>query len=169
MTDLQALFEIVGEAAQSADTAILLFIDELQYVEEDQLAALITALHRTAQRRKPMMLVAAGRPHPPGKMGRAKSYAERLFDIAQLGPLIGNAARQTIETPANELGVMFASEAIDRIVAETQGYPYFLQEWSKRTWDVAPQSPVTLADVEQAVIEAVAALDEGFFECVLIA
>ena len=41
--DLQALFEQVGLAAKAAGTALALFIDELQYVEEDQLAALITA------------------------------------------------------------------------------------------------------------------------------
>ena len=50
-TDLQDLFEVVGVAAKVDDSCVALFIDELQYVQEDQLAALITALHRTAQRR----------------------------------------------------------------------------------------------------------------------
>src|SRR2546430_8881733 len=45
--DLQDLLEAAGKAAQKAGTALVLFIDELQYVEEDELAALITALHRT--------------------------------------------------------------------------------------------------------------------------
>jgi hypothetical protein len=161
--DLQALLEIVGEAAQGANTAILLFIDELQYVEEEQLAALITGLHRAAQRQAPILLVAAGLPHLPGRMGRAKTYAERLFDVARIGPLSDAAARRAIEAPADELGVRFESGALDRIVRETQGYPYFLQEWGKRAWDVALQSPVTCSDVEQAAVEAVAALDEGFF------
>src|SRR6266446_2110449 len=42
--DLQALLEAVGAAAQKAGTALTLFVDELQYVEEDELAALIVAL-----------------------------------------------------------------------------------------------------------------------------
>jgi hypothetical protein len=79
--DLQALFEVAGAAAQRAGTALVLFIDELQYVEEEELAALITALHRTAQRRLPVVLVGAGLPQLRGQMGRAKSYAERLFDF----------------------------------------------------------------------------------------
>ena len=50
-----------------------------------------------------------------------------------------------------------------RIVQETRGYPYFLQEWGKHVWDVAAKSPITEADVELASREAIAALDESFF------
>lgn len=161
--DLQALLETAGEAAKSAGTALILFVDELQYVEEEQLAALITALHRTAQRQVPVMLVGAGLPQLPGRMGRAKSYAERLFDFPEVGPLDPASARRAIEQPALVQNVAFEPEALDRIVAETRGYPYFLQEWGKHAWDVAKSSPITLADVETASREAVAALDESFF------
>ncbi len=58
--DLQALMEAVGLAAQKAGTALVMFVDELQYVEEDELAALITSLHRTAQRQLPVTLVGSG-------------------------------------------------------------------------------------------------------------
>ena len=161
--DLQALLEATGEAARSADTALILFIDELQYVEESQLAALITALHRIAQRQLPVMMVGAGLPQLPGHMGRAKSYAERLFDFAPIEALDEAAARTAIERPAAKHRVAFEPQALDRIVQETQGYPYFLQEWGKHVWDVAPRSPVTLQDVEQASAIAIAALDESFF------
>jgi hypothetical protein len=142
---------------------LILFIDELQYVEEDQLAALITALHRVAQRQLPVTLVGAGLPQLPGRMGRAKSYAERLFDFPQIGPLDANAARDAIAVPAQQQQVEFERAALDRIVRETQGYPYFLQEWGKHAWDAAKASPITVHDVEQASITAVAALDESFF------
>jgi hypothetical protein len=83
--DLQALLEAAGVAAQKAGTALVMFVDELQYVEEDELAAMITALHRAAQRRLPVVLVGAGLPQLRGRMGRAKSYAERLFDFPEIG------------------------------------------------------------------------------------
>lgn len=67
--DLQALFGQVGLAAKSAGTALLIFIDESQYVEEPQLAALITAMHRTEQRRLPVVWVGAGLPQLRGRMG----------------------------------------------------------------------------------------------------
>jgi hypothetical protein len=161
--DLQALLELSGNAAKAAETALGLFIDELQYVEEDQLAALITALHRTAQRSLPVVLVGAGLPQLPGRMGRAKSYAERLFDFPMVGPLSEEAAAIAIAKPARDQDVGITDEALHRIFEETHGYPYFLQEWGKHTWDAAEDSPMTLQDVELASTTAVAALDESFF------
>lgn len=161
--DLQALLEVVGAAAKRADTALVMFIDELQYVEEDQLAALITALHRTAQRRMPVVMVGAGLPQLRGQMGRAKSYAERLFDFPEIGPLPEAAARTAIAKPANDQGVEVREDALKRIVQETRGYPYFLQEWGKHAWDAAAASPITRKHVEAASRAAVAALDESFF------
>jgi len=161
--DLQALLEVVGAAAKTAGTALVMFVDELQYVEEEQLASLITALHRTAQRSLPVVLVGAGLPQLPGKMGRAKSYAERLFDFPQIGPLSMNAATLAIMKPAEKEGVVFEPGALDRILHETRGYPYFLQEWGKHSWDAADQSPITRHDVDRARASAIAALDESFF------
>lgn len=161
--DLQALLEAVGEAARSAGTALVMFIDELQYVKEEELAALITALHRCAQRRLPVTLVGAGLPQLPGRMGRAKSYAERLFDFPQVGPLDDAAARLAITRPAEQQGVKIDAAAVAAIVHKTQGYPYFLQEWGKHAWDQAADSPIRKQDVESASVVAVAALDDSFF------
>lgn len=97
--DLQALFEQVGLSAKAAGTALAIFIDELQYVEEDQLAALITAMHRTEQRQLPVVLVGAGLPQLRGRMGNAKSYAERLFNFPEIGPLPYPAAVKAIRKP----------------------------------------------------------------------
>lgn len=161
--DLQALFEQVGLAAQAARTAVALFVDELQYVEEDQLAALITAMHRTEQRQLPIILVGAGLPQLRGQMGNAKSYAERLFDFPDIGPLPEDAARQAISLPIISEGAEIDADAVNRILDLTQGYAYFLQEWGSHTWLVANASPITLHDVEVASAQAIAALDESFF------
>ncbi len=161
--DLQALLEAVGEACLSADTGLAIFIDELQYVTENELAALIVALHRTAQRRLPVTLVGAGLPQLRGRMGHAKSYAERLFDFPEVGPLPPMAAAHAITKPARELGVEFREDAVEMVLGEAEGYPYFLQEWGKHVWDAAEGSPVTAQDVRSASASALATLDEGFF------
>jgi hypothetical protein len=161
--DLQALLEVAGEAARSADTALAIFLDELQYVAEPQLEALITALHRCAQRESPVVLVGAGLPQLRGRMGRAKSYAERLFDFPEVGPLDDDAVRQAIGDPVRSLSVDITDEALDAIVVATRGYPYFVQEWGKHSWQVASTSPITADDVDAASGLAVAALDESFF------
>lgn len=161
--DLLALLEAVGQAAKAADTALVLFIDELQYVDENELAALISALHRTAQQNLPVVLVGAGLPQLRGRMGNAKSYAERLFDFPMIGALDAQEAAIAIENPAKMEGVEYDKKAIDRIFSETKGYPYFLQEWGKHVWDIAESSPITVSDVDNASESAIVALDESFF------
>lgn len=161
--DLQALLESAGSAARSGGTALVIFVDELQYVPEEELAALITALHRTAQRQLPLVLVGAGLPQLPGRMGRAKSYAERLFDFPEIGSLQNDAARRAIEKPIRDHGADITPKALERILAETRGYPYFLQEWGKHSWDTADEPPITEEDVRLASTTAIAALDESFF------
>jgi predicted transcriptional regulator len=161
--DLPALLETVGVAAAKADTALVMFVDELQYVEEDELAALITALHRCAQRKLPITLIGAGLPHLRGKLGDAKSYAERLFDFPEIGPLTPEAATLAITKPASDAGVTIEPPAVQQILAETKCYPYFLQEWGKHAWDAAAGPSITLADVKVGSVSAVAALDAGFF------
>ena len=162
--DLQALIELLGEAAKEASTAVVMFIDELQYVEEKELAALITSLHRAAQRQLPVALVGAGLPQLPGRMGRAKSYAERLFDFPVIGALPAQAATLAIRKPVEDLSARIEDEALEAIFSQTHGYAYFLQEWGKHAWDVAAGSPITKHDVEEASRTAVAALDDSFFK-----
>ena len=161
--DLQALFEQVGLAAKSAGTALVLFIDELQYVPGAQLAALITAIHRTEQRQLTVVLVGAGLPQLRGQMGNAKSYAERLFDFPVIGPLSPDAARRAIVKPLADEGVDITDEALQKILELTQGYAFFLQQWGSHTWRAAQASPIGLEDVKKASVTAVAALDESFF------
>ena len=162
--DLPALLETVGAAARAAGTAVVLFVDELQYVPEEQLAVLIAALHRCAQRQVPITMVGAGLPQLRGQTGKAKSYAERLFDFPEVGPLDEVAAERAIKKPVLDEDADIEPAAVARIIAETQRYPYFLQEWGKHAWDAATRSPITLGDVEVGSRMAVAALDGSFFQ-----
>jgi predicted transcriptional regulator len=161
--DLLALLETVGEAAKADETAVVLFIDELQYVAEAELGALITALHRCAQRSLPITVIGAGLPQLAGQMGRAKSYAERLFEFPFIGALNEDDARRALVTPLKNESVRITDDAVDLIIERTQCYAYFLQEWGKHSWDSAAQSPITREDVVRGSILAVAALDESFF------
>jgi hypothetical protein len=161
--DLQSLLEVVGAAAKKAETALVLFVDELQYVQEQELASLITALHFTSQRQLPLILVGAGLPQLRGRTGHAKSYAERLFNFPEIGALPTPAAEIAIRKPAEAHGVQIDDDALQQIISETHGYPYFLQEWGKHAWDVADKSPITWEDVKLASNAAIAALDESFF------
>ncbi len=162
-TDLGELLRVLGEAAAEHKTAIVLFIDELQYVREDELAALITALHRSAQEKAPVTMLGAGLPQIIGQMGRAKSYAERLFEFVPIDSLSDKAARDALCVPARKEGVILEEGAIAVILRETRGYPYFLQEWGKHCWDIAERSPIGSRDAQRATALALDELDRSFF------
>jgi hypothetical protein len=163
-SDLTALLVQTGEAAKAAGTVMVMFIDELQYVKENQFAALISALHRCSHLRLPITLVGAGLPQLLALAGEAKSYSERLFEYPQVDKLNTSAAMDALRKPAQQLGVNYTDDAALAIVEKTQGYPYFLQEWGKHTWDVATTSPITLDVVKTATQLTIAGLDESFFK-----
>lgn len=151
-TDLTDLLPSIGSAAAERDTAVVRYIDELQYVPEEQLAALILALHSASQDQLPITMVAAGLPQLVGQTGRARSYAERLFEFAPIDRLDDDAAKAALTVPP-----------VTEILAQTRGYPYFLQEWGKQSWNVANASPIEVKDARRATIEALAELDASFF------
>jgi AAA ATPase domain len=162
-SDLPELFTAVGEAAKARKTVVLLLIDELQYLREVELSALIMAIHKVNQRGLPLVLIGAGLPQLVGQMGKSKSYAERLFDFPTVGPLMANDAFTAIVEPIAKEGEKIAKAAAEAIMTETQGYPYFLQVWGYQSWNAAPKSPISAKDVAAAKANVLASLDESFF------
>lgn len=161
--DLPELFLATAQAAAAAATSVAIIIDEVQYLTEEDLRGLIVALHRISQKGLPLVLFGAGLPQVAALAGEAKSYAERLFDYPDIGPLTASAAASAVREPVRDEGADIELQALDRIVALTRGYPYFLQEWGKHTWNTAPMSPITDSDVEKASQSATEALDKNFF------
>lgn len=161
--DLSELLQAIGEAAKEKKTAVVLFIDELQYVPELELAALISALHGCAQKGLPVALVGAGLPQLVGNVGKAKSYAERLFDFPEIGPLPPDAATKALQLPVSRHQVSFETQAIVEILRQTKGYPYFLQEWGSMCWEVANTKIITEDDALAATELAILQLDSSFF------
>jgi AAA+ ATPase superfamily predicted ATPase len=161
--DLKELLEAVAMAAAQCETAVVLFIDELQYVEEEQLEALITALHAASQKQLPITVVAAGLPQLLGQMGKAKSYSERLFEYAPIDKLPKAEATDALVKPAMTENITFKLDAVEEILTQTEGYPYFLQEWGKHAWNLAAATEITLQNAQDATPLAIAELDAGFF------
>jgi hypothetical protein len=161
--DLADLFVRAGEAAQAARKAWTLLIDEVQYLSEQELSALIVAIHRTNQKSLPVMFFGAGLPQLAALTGDAKSYAERLFSFPAIGALDHAAATWAIREPIEEGGETISDDALAAILRETHGYPYFLQEWGYQAWNAADASPIGRADVRIASDAAIRRLDEGFF------
>ena len=161
--DLADLLVSAGRAAAECGSGLLFAIDEVQYLDKEELGAVITAIHRTTQLNLPVVLVGAGLPQLAGLAGEAKSYSERLFEFPTINSLGDADAAEAIVAPARDLGVEFETAAVNQIVRESSGYPYFLQEWGYRVWNQSPRSPVTVDDVGSSRPEVIRSLDESFF------
>lgn len=163
-SDLADLFESLGDAAKAKKTAVALIIDELQYLSEAEMSALIMAIHRIQQRNLPLVLVGGGLPQLLGLAGRSKSYAERLFDYPQVGTLSDIDAADALVTPITQEGMKIEPGAVEAITRRTEGYPYFLQTWGHFAWNTASEPIITKDDVETATVIALKSLDESFFK-----
>lgn len=161
--DLAELFVAVGEAAADRSTAVAIIIDELQYLTEVEMSALIMAIHRVAQRGLPLVLISAGLPQLVGLAGKSKSYAERLFTYPEVGALSMEDAAQALQGPVTSQGISFTPEALVEVHRVTQGYPYFLQEWGYQSWNLAAHSPIDLALIQQTTVSSTERLDSSFF------
>ncbi|MDP4011297.1 MAG: AAA family ATPase [Candidatus Roizmanbacteria bacterium] len=161
--DLAELFIALGEAALDRSTAISIIIDEIQYLSDEELSSLIMAVHKITQKSLPLIVIGAGLPQFLGKAGNAKSYAERLFDYPEVGPLGDKDAALALQEPVEEQGITFTAEAIKEILHVTEKYPYFLQEWGYQSWLSSTESPISLEIIQNATQSAITRLDKNFF------
>jgi AAA ATPase domain len=161
--DLPNLFVAIAEAAEERRTAVAILVDEIQYLSQKELGALIMAMHKMQQKQLPLVLLAAGLPVLPGMAGESKSYAERLFNFPDIGALSEADAAKALRDPAREAGVEFQEDALQEVFRLTHGYPYFIQEWGYQAWNLAVASPITLQTAQDATPEVIRRLDRNFF------
>jgi len=161
--DLVELFTDAASVATDVGTGVALFIDEMQDCAPDDISALCAACHELSQTGAPLIVVGAGLPHLPALLSASKSYSERLFRYQRIDRLDRIAADLALCAPASREEVEYESKALDALYEASGGYPYFVQAYGKATWDHAPRSPITSADVLVAAPEAEAELAVGFF------
>jgi hypothetical protein len=162
--DLTTLLLEIGEVARAGGTGALFLLDEMQNLGAGALAAICMAFHRITQRNLPVALVGTGLPQLPRLLHQAKPYAERLFQYRDLDRLSDPAARSALVTPAARQGVEFDEDAARAIVAESGGYPCFIQEYGRVLWREAERSPITAADFAETRGLILAELDQRFFK-----
>jgi AAA ATPase-like protein len=161
--DLVELLTDAAGIATDVGTGIAVFIDEMQDVSPADSSALCAACHELSQLGAPLIVVGAGLPHLPAVLSASKSYSERLFRYTRIDRLERDAADVAFCAPAAREDVDFEPSALDALYRTSGGYPYFVQAYGKATWDHAPASPITAADVSVAAPEAEAELAVGFF------
>lgn len=161
---LTDVFTTIGETAQKTETPICFFIDEIQYMKQNQLGSLIAALHRTNQLGYPVMVVGAGLPKIYKMLSDEKSYSERLFLYKQVGSLTYDQSKQAIEEPAKKFHVTYTEDAVAKIIDVTKGYPFFIQQLCQIVYKKTDSDKIEISDVESCIADFLKTLDEGFFK-----
>lgn len=161
--DLTELARNLGAAAVDRGVGVLVVIDEMQDVALADLGALCGAAHASGQRGIPFFVVGAGLPNLPGRLAEARSYAERLYTYRLVGALEDSAARDAIVLPASQEGAAWQPDAVDIVVRAADGFPYFLQEFGKATWNVAADDSINRANAEDGIRIGLELLDTGFY------
>lgn len=161
---LTEVFSTIGETAQKTETPICFFIDEIQYMKQNQLGSLIAALHRVNQLGYPIMIIGAGLPKIYKMLSDEKSYSERLFMYKKINSLTDEQSEKAIEEPAKKFNIIYAHEAINKIVEITKGSPFFIQQLCKIVYDKTNKDVIELSDVENCIDEFLSSLDERFFK-----
>ena len=161
---LTDVFTTIGETAQKTDTPICFFIDEIQYMKQNQLGSLIAALHRTNQLGYPVMVVGAGLPKIYKMLSDEKSYSERLFLYKQVDSLTYDQAKKAIEEPAKKFHVSYTEDAVAKIIDVTKGYPFFIQQLCQIVYKKTDSDKIEISNVESCISDFLKTLDEGFFK-----
>lgn len=162
--DLAELFLALGSAAQEKGSGVVFLLDEVQFAKEIEYRSLISALHRATQKSMPLTAAAAGLPQIPRLSGEARSYAERLFTFPVIAGLTQPDATAALVEPARRLQVDYQPDALALALEWTRGYPFYIQQLGKHTWNLTRESPITRADVQSAIPIAQAALDASIYE-----
>lgn len=92
-----------------------------------------------------------------------QSSSERLFNFERIEQLDAQLAATALTEPAAGEGVTWDGAAVDLLVYETAGYPYFLQQYGQEAWNAASGESISFDDARVAAVSGRAALDSGFF------
>ena len=162
--DFVDLLLALGQAAEEKGRGVAFLLDEVQFVPAEEFGPFVVGLHRLNQKALPVTCVAAGLPSLPALAGEAKSYAERLFEYPRIDRLSRPDAIKALRDPARSRKATFDEDALDYIFRQTEGYPYFLQQYGKYAWDVASAGRITKEDARLGGREAQQRLDDGFYQ-----
>jgi len=114
-------------------------------------------------REERIVLIGAGLPYLPSEMSKANTYAER-FRYEAIDSLRDSEVRLAITGPAELEGVTWESAAVERVVALSFGYPYFVQLYASEAWITAGDATsVTAAHVDSAMDAVQRQLDAGLY------
>ncbi len=159
---LAATWEARGTSNQVLESALIkkcnkqplvFLVDEAHTMDPDLCRGLLN-LSQVVRGEAPFLLVLAGTPGLRAFLNSVNaSFSERstMLGIGRLGE---EATADAIEKPLQEDGITIAPDALQKVVQDSQQYPYFIQRWGKALWDEAKKTNSNRLTAEQVEIVA---------------
>ncbi|WP_420139823.1 AAA family ATPase [Sphingomonas sp.] len=170
---LKAVLEFVWTLVQQTDRKGIVFAyDEAQNLsdnagkEQYPLSVLLDVFQSLQRKKIPFMLALSGLPTLFPKLVDARTFAERMFRVVNLGQLSGPDSALAITKPieASNCPISFSDVSVEVITELSGGYPYFIQFICREVYDVwiqqigagQEESPIPVAEI-------IRKLDTDFF------
>ena len=142
-------------AARARAKPLLILLDEAHTLEPKVGQWLLNAA-QVAGRRSPFLLVLAGTPDLRARLSEMEASFWNRARQLPLGRLDEAAAAEAIRRPLADDGITIEAEALERMVRESHGYPFFVQLWGQAVWDRVRGSAAGAGAVTAAVVEEAA-------------
>ncbi|ORA56896.1 ATP-binding protein [Mycobacteroides franklinii] len=163
----ELIVETVTAARDEGHRGLVLLIDEVQDADRQGLRTLAVTWQdlQAEADALPAGVFAAGLPQTPEIISAAATFSERFAyrTLHRLGP---DASRVALVKPAGQVGVHWAQDALEAVIAQTNGYPHTLQLYADAAWARAgypdPGGQIRIADVEHASRQVTADMDALF-------
>lgn len=141
-------------ARERGSAGLCLIVDEVQAAPLQDLRTVAYAWQEMqGQTPEPAALFfAAGLPNAPDVLTDAVTFSER-FAFRTLERLDDNDAADALTGPAALHEVQWEPQLIDRVIAQAQGYPYFLQLYGDALWNTCSPDAggvLTVSALDQA-------------------
>ena len=142
---LKAVLELVWKHwPRDRQRGIVFAYDEAQTIsdhpkkDEYPLSLLLDVFQSVQKKGIPFMLVLVGLPTLFPKLVEARTFAERMFRVVFLDRLGDSDSRDAILKPieAAQCSMSMGKQTVDKIVKNTDGYPYFIQFISREIFDI---------------------------------
>lgn len=163
----ELIVETVKAARDEGHRGLVLLIDEVQDADRQGLRTLAVTWQdlQAEADALPAGLFAAGLPQTPEIISAAATFSERFAyrTLHRLGP---DASRVALVKPAGQVGVDWAPDALEAVIAQTNGYPHTLQLYADAAWARAgypdPGGQIGMPDVEHAARQVAEDMDALF-------
>jgi hypothetical protein len=155
--------EDLNDAVRDHGRYLVFAIDEIQEAPIEGLRDLVRFIHATAGTDRPVYLLGAGLPNSRQHLHEVRTYTER-WRYFTIGLLSADDTKDAIAIPAHERKVTVDPEALDMLVRESAGYPFFVQEYASAVWLEHHGKTVTREDVERAVPGVRRLLEDDFYD-----